>query len=347
MWSAHVGATPFRRAAFGSFLRTAACLLLVVQPACGGDSGKTQAAGGKSAGGTSGEGESGANGSGTGGAAGSESDAGSGNGTAEGGTGASGGSGGRGGSSGSGGNAGTAGTAGGGTNMPGVLITPDGGEILDESGAVVGDGPEWLQLLSSHYDVHVDNPLQMHWVGLLKNIGPDIVCPGALNPVFYDDQGTELLRFIGGVIYAPLYVRAGENTPRTCVAPGQLAMAVAFDFSEQPIDVEQVAEVGYLATGWTYSDLSPKEWIDVSESTLEDNAVHGTVTTGEAGLRAWNLIIFGTVQSDAGNVPIGIQFASKGELGVVIPPGDVDTFEAPPFHAAVTDFQIFYTVLIP
>jgi hypothetical protein len=264
---------------------------------------------------------------------------------------ATGGTGNRGGSSGSSGSSGSAGAAGagngGGTNMPGVRITPEGGEILDENGEVVGDGPEWLLVVSSHYDVHMESPLQMHWVGLVKNIGPDIVCPTALNPTFYDDQGAELIGFIGGLVYAPLYVRAGENTPRTCVAPGQLAMAVAFDFSQEPVELEQVAEVGYSATGRTYSDLSPKEWIELSAVTLANNAVAGTVTTRDDELSSWDLNIFGTVESDVGQVPIGLQFASKGELSVTIPPGDVDTFDASPFHAPVTDFQIFYTVQLP
>jgi hypothetical protein len=231
--------------------------------------------------------------------------------------------------------------------MPGVLITPGDGEILDESGEVVGDGPEWLLLLSSHYDVYTENPLLMHWVGLVKNVGPEVVCPTALNPKFYDDQGGELLSFIGGLVHAPLYVRAGEDNPRTCVGPGELAMAVAFGFSEQTVEVERVAEVGYSATGRTYSDLSPREWIALSAVALEDNAVHGTVRTGEEELRSWNLNVFGTVQSDVGQVPLGLQFASKGELSATIPPGDVDMFEAPPFPAPVSGFQVFYTVQLP
>jgi hypothetical protein len=318
-------------------------LLLAVLPGCGGGSGTTDDDGERNAGGTGG----GTGGSGTGGAAGTAGDGGGGDGPAEGGTGASGGSGNEGGSSGSSGTGGTTGTPSGDTNMPGVTITPEGGDIVDENEEVVGDGPAWLQLLSSHYDVHAEDPRVMHWVGLVKNNGPDIVCPSVLNPTFYDDQGAELLSFIGGMVYAPTYVRAGEDTPRTCVAPGQLAMAVAFDYSDEPVELERVAEVGYLATGYTYSDLSPKEWIDLSEVTLQNNSVRGTVTTGEDQLRAWNLVVFGTVESDVGYVPLGVQFASKSELGVMIPAGDVDTFEAPPFHAPVTDFEIFYTVLIP
>jgi hypothetical protein len=329
-------------------------LLALAQPACGDSSSAKdddESDAGSGGSGTGGAGTGGAGtggtGGGTGGNAGSAGDSGEGNSAAEGGTGATGGTGDRGGSSGSSGSGGTGGTSGGGTNMPGVGITPEGGEILDESGDVVGDGPEWLQLLSSHYDVHVENPLQMHWLGLVKNIGPEIVCPTALNPTFYDERGTELLSFIGGLVYAPLYVRAGEDTPRTCVAPGELAMAVAFDFADRPVELEQVAEVGYSVTGRTYSDLSPRDWIELSDVTLENNAVGGTVTTGDDELSSWNLNVFGTVESDVGRVPLGLQFASKGELSTTIAPGDVDSFEAPPFHAPVTDFQVFYTVQLP
>ncbi|HEX6278289.1 MAG TPA: hypothetical protein VFZ53_34825 [Polyangiaceae bacterium] len=233
--------------------------------------------------------------------------------------------------------------------MPGVLITPEGGEIQDENGEVVGDGPEWLLLLSSHYDVYTEDPLLMHWVGLVKNIGPDIVCPVGFNPTFYDDQGVEVRSFFGGLVYAPLYVRSGDNVPRTCVGPGEFAMAAALDHSNQPpVDVARVIEVGYSASGVAYSDLSPKEWVALSAAMLDDHVVSGTVVNGDDELRSWNLYIFGTVQSEVGKVPLGFQYASKGELSSTISPGDVDTFDGdPPFHAPVTGFEVYYTVRLP
>jgi hypothetical protein len=229
--------------------------------------------------------------------------------------------------------------------MPGVLITPEGGEIHDENGEVVGDGPEWLLLLSSHYDVQTEDPLQMHWVGLVENIGPEVVCSASLNPVFYDSEGVELLGFFGGSVYAPLYARDGMKHPVMCVQPGELAMATAFDFSNQaPIDVARVAEVGYSVAGQSLANLARKDWSSVNDVHLDGRSVSGTFVNGDEELSTWAISVFGKL---GGEAPVGLQFVQEDDIFSTVPPQAVVSFETPPFSAAITSFEVFYTVQLP
>jgi hypothetical protein len=230
---------------------------------------------------------------------------------------------------------------GGSTNMPDLLIVPEGGEVRDEANEVVGDGPEWLKVISNHYVVSSELPLETAWLALVVNVGPASVCDAWTRPTFFDQNRNELGKLLGGSVYAPLYERGDGEDPHMCLAPGEFAIAAAFAYPKEPLDPDLVAEVGYSLSGRTYPDLVRSQRVTAGDLVLDDGVVRGTLTNSEDMLFSWLVVAFGTVN---GGLPVAVQ-AFKESSGV--PAGHGLEFELPPFSVPVTGFEVFVDYTAP
>jgi hypothetical protein len=225
--------------------------------------------------------------------------------------------------------------------MPDLLVVPEGGEVRDEANEVVGDGPEWLVVMSNHYVVLKELPLETAWLALVANAGPTIVCDARATPTFFDQDRNELRRLLGGKVYAPLYERGDGEDPHMCLAPGEFGIATAFDYPKQALNPAAVAEVGYSLSARTYPDLVPLERVTVSNLELDDDVVRGTLMNNGDSLFSWAVFAFGTVND---GLPVAVR--SFGE-STGVPAGHSLEFELPPFGVAVTGFEAFVDYTAP
>jgi hypothetical protein len=225
--------------------------------------------------------------------------------------------------------------------MPDLLIVPEGGEVRDEANEVVGDGPEWLVVLSNHYVVLNELPLETAWLALVVNAGPAIICDAWARPTFFDQDRNELGKLLGGSVYAPLYERGDGEDPHQCVEPGEFAIAAAVDYPNAPLDPALVAEVGYSVNARTYPDLAPSQRVVASNLELDDDVLRGTLTNEEDQLFSWLVVAFGTVN---GGLPVAMR--NFGE-STGVPAGHSLEFELPPFGVPVTGFEAFVDYTAP
>jgi len=241
------------------------------------------------------------------------------------------------------GSAGSAGTSGPiGPNMPDVTFEGTGGEIVTgESGTdVIGEGPEWLRVTSSHYYVHSapgDALYEARWLASVENIGNAPVCSIIIHPTFYGADGESLLDLLPGTVYAPLYRRPEESGPRACIAPGERGIALALDSMESELDVSDVAEVRYTVSGATYDDLELSDWVSLGDVSNEGSVIGGSLINGEAELGWWHVFVFAEGE---GGVPLESQDFSDNLTG--IEPGYIWNFHTEPFSVPFTEFEVFF-----
>jgi hypothetical protein len=229
--------------------------------------------------------------------------------------------------------------------MPNVALTGIGGNISEsEPGkppTVVGSGPDWIKVKSSHYYVHSkpgDANMEERWLARVENVGEKVVCGVTIRPSFRDGQGQELWSILGASVYGPPYVTPQLGVIEQCIEPGGFAFAIGSQLGRVAHDVSMVAEVVYSVSGFTYADAQPAEAVSVSNLELDGDVVRGTLTNGDRELSFWRVYIFG--ENDAG-FPIISQDFSGEKNG--ISPNAVWNFESQALGPSVTKFDVFWT----
>lgn len=244
------------------------------------------------------------------------------------------------------------------TNMPGVLFSAEsagkGGYIYDENQTIVGDGPEWLEPLTSHLYAVPGEDGTVVWLAQVMNTGPSIVCGDGrgmgwiqFSASFYDANRMPLSQELlpDGALYGPMYDRASGDAPTMCLEPGATGFAAVYGYFDTPLDPATVAEVRFAVSGVTRPDMSSRAWMTLSDVSMSGAGVTGTLTNGTAEIAAWSVYAFGR----SGEAPIAFQSDIEDDTmgSMNISPGQNVPFATPAFGVPVDGFETFYGVVLP